>query len=429
MTNLVIDTARVFRPLLEPARYKGAHGGRGSGKSHNFAELLIEECLATKGTLAVSIREVQKTLKESSKRLIENKLQDFGLGPRHGFKVFNEVIQTPGDGQIVFQGMQDHTAESIKSLEGYRIAWVEEAQTLSHRSLQLLRPTIRLEKSELWFGWNPRRRTDAVDQLLRGESLPTGAVVVRANWRDNPRFPSVLEAERLDCLRLQPEQYDHVWEGGYATVLEGAYYAASLNRARQEGRIGRVSADPLMTLRIFVDIGGTGARADAFTMWVAQFIGKEIRVLDYYESVGQPLATHLGWLRAKGYTPGKASIWLPHDGDTQDKVFDVSYASALRAAEYTVEVVPNQGKGAAKARIEAARRMFPAMWFNEATTEPGLAALGWYHEKKDEARNIGLGPEHDWSSHGADSFGLMAVAYEEPMQQRKSSPPIISWMG
>lgn len=429
MTKLVIETARVFRPLLEPARYKGAHGGRGSGKSHNFAELLIEECLATKGTLAVSIREVQKTLKESSKRLIENKLQDFGLGPRHGFKVFNEVIQTPGDGQIVFQGMQDHTAESIKSLEGYRIAWVEEAQTLSHRSLQLLRPTIRLEKSELWFGWNPRRRTDAVDQLLRGESLPTGAVVVRANWRDNPRFPSVLEAERLDCLRLQPEQYDHVWEGGYATVLEGAYYAASLNLARQDGRIGRVSADPLMTLRIFVDIGGTGARADAFTMWVAQFIGKEIRVLDYYESVGQPLATHLGWLRAKGYTPGKASIWLPHDGDTQDKVFDVSYASALRAAEYTVEVVPNQGKGAAKARIEAARRLFPAMWFNEATTEPGLAALGWYHEKKDEDRNIGLGPEHDWSSHGADGFGLMCVAYEEPMQQRKSSQPIISWMG
>lgn len=429
MTKLVIDTARVFRPLLEPARYKGAHGGRGSGKSHNFAELLIEECLATKGTLAVSIREVQKTLKESSKRLIENKLQDFGLGSRHGFKVFKEVIQTPGDGQITFQGMQDHTAESIKSLEGYRIAWVEEAQTLSHRSLQLLRPTIRLEKSEIWFGWNPRRRTDAVDALLRGDELPTGATVVRANWRDNPRFPNVLEAERQDCLRLQPEQYDHVWEGGYATVLEGAYYAASLNLARQEGRIGRVSADPLMTLRIFVDIGGTGARADAFTMWVAQFIGKEIRVLDYYESVGQPLATHLGWLRSKGYTPNKASIWLPHDGDTQDKVFDVSYASALRAAEYTVEVVPNQGKGAAKARIEAARRMFPAMWFNEATTEPGLAALGWYHEKKDEARNIGLGPEHDWSSHGADSFGLMAVAYEEPMQQRKSSQPIISWMG
>lgn len=429
MTKLVIDTARVFRPLLEPARYKGAHGGRGSGKSHNFAELLIEECLATKGTLAVSIREVQKTLKESSKRLIENKLQDFGLGSRHGFKVFNEVIQTPGDGQIVFQGMQDHTAESIKSLEGYRIAWVEEAQTLSHRSLQLLRPTIRLEKSEIWFGWNPRRRTDAVDALLRGDELPTGAVVVRANWRDNPRFPKVLEAERQDCLRLQPEQYDHVWEGGYATVLEGAYYAASLNLARQEGRIGRVSADPLMTLRIFVDIGGTGARADAFTMWVAQFIGKEIRVLDYYEAVGQPLATHLGWLRSRGYTTEKTSIWLPHDGDTQDKVFDVSYASALRDAGYTVEVVPNQGKGAAKARIEAARRMFPAMWFNEATTEPGIAALGWYHEKKDEDRNIGLGPEHDWSSHGADSFGLMCVAYEEPMQARKSSQPIISWMG
>jgi phage terminase large subunit len=430
VATLSIDTAEVFEPLLAPARYKGAWGGRGSGKSHFFAELLVEECLATKGTRAVSIREVQKTLKESSKRLIENKLQTLGVSTGHGFKVFNEVIQTPGDGVITFTGMQDHTSESIKSLEGYRISWVEEAQSLSARSLQLLRPTIRLEGSELWFGWNPRRKSDAVDALLRGEMLPTGAAVVKANWKDNPQFPSVLEQERLDCLRLQPEQYDHVWEGGYATVLEGAYYAASLEIAKQEGRIGRVAPDPLLTLRAFCDIGGTGARADAFTIWIAQFVGKEIRVLDYYEAQGQPLATHLAWMRSKGYAPDRCQWWLPHDGDTQDKVFDVSYASALKDAGYKVAVIPNQGKGAAKARIEAGRRLFPSMWFNDATTEPGRDALGWYHEKKDEARNIGLGPDHDWSSHGADAFGLMCVAYEEPQVKRKTEREFsTSWMG
>lgn len=406
-------------PLLNPARYKGAHGGRGSGKSHFFAEHLIEDCLAEPGISgagmrAVCIREVQKTLKESSKRLIEDKLQAFGLTEADGFKVFNEVIQTPGDGIITFTGMQDHNAESIKSLEGYRRAWVEEAQTMSARSLSLLRPTIRAEDSQLWFSWNPRRKADAVDAMLRGENLPTGACVVRANWSDNPKFPAVLEQERQDCLRTTPEQYDHIWEGGYATVLEGAYYAKCLAEAKQQGRIGRVAPDPLMTIRLYADIGGTGARADAFSMWAAQFIGKEIRVLDYYEAVGQPLATHLAWMRERGYTPDRAQIWLPHDGSTQDKVFDVSYESALKAAGYTVTVVPNQGKGAAKARIEAARRLFPAMWFNEERTAAGRDALGWYHEKKDEVRNIGLGPEHDWASHGADAFGLMCVAYEEP---------------
>lgn len=428
MATLRIETAAVFEPLLAPARYKGAWGGRGSGKSHFFAELLIEEALAVKGTRAVSIREVQKSLKESSKRLIEDKLQAFGIASGQGFRIFNEVIQTPGDGVITFTGMQDHTADSIKSLEGYRIAWVEEAQSLSAMSLSLLRPTIRAEGSELWFSWNPRRKTDAVDAMLRGANIPTGSVVVKANWRDNPRFPAVLEQERQDCLRITPEQYEHIWEGGYASVLEGAYYAQSLATARADGRIGRVAADPLLTLRAFVDIGGTGARADSFVIWIAQFVGKEIRVLDYYEAVGQPLATHLTWMRSKGYAPERCQFWLPHDGSTQDKVYAVSYESALREAGYRVTVVPNQGKGAAKARIEAARRLFPTMWFNEATTQPGIDALGWYHERKDEARNIGLGPEHDWASHGADAFGLMCVAYEEPVARKRQDTGSIHWL-
>lgn len=415
MSVLQIPTARVFVPLLDSSRYKGAYGGRGSGKSHFFGEHLVERCVENPGTRAVCIREVQKSLKESAKKLIEDKIEVLGVGTM--FDVLTDQIKTPGGGVIIFQGMQDHTAESIKSLEGFDIAWVEEAQTLSKTSLNLLRPTIRKDGSELWFSWNPRLKTDPVDVMLRSNP-PTNAVVVRANWDDNPWLPSVLEQERLDCRRDQPDEYDHIWDGDYITAVEGAYYKEHLAMARREGRIGSVGVDPLMTIRLFCDIGGTGARADAFSMWAAQFIGKEMRVLNYYEVVGQPLAAHLGWMREQGYTPRTAKIWLPHDGSTHDRVFDVSYESAFIDAGFDVTVIPNQGKGAAAARIEAGRRLFPRMWFNEKPCSAGIDALAWYHEKRDESRNIGLGPEHDWASHGADAFGLMAVAYEEPKTRR-----------
>jgi phage terminase large subunit len=407
LSILRIETPRVFAPLLEPARYKGAYGGRGSGKSHFFGELLVEECQAEKGTLAVCIREVQKTLAQSSKRLIEAKIQSLGVG--QGFKVFTDKIQTPGDGIIIFQGMQDHTAESIKSLEGFRIADVEEAQTLSARSLTLLRPTIRAPGSQIWFRWNPRRKVDAVDDFLRARK-PDGSVVVEANWKDNPFWTPELEAERKLDLELYPERYEHIWEGAYATAFEGAYFAKLLTQARAQGRIGRVAADPLLPIRVFIDIGGAGALADAFTMWVVQWVGQEIRVLDYYESIGQVLAYHVNWLRKRGYE--NAILYLPHDGVNASNITGKRYEDHLREAGFDVIVIPNQGKGAAAMRIEAVRRLGPQMWFNEETTEPGRDALGFYHEKKDEARNVGLGPEHDWSSHAADGFGMMAVAHE-----------------
>lgn len=421
MSTLQIPTAEVFLPLLPPARYKGAYGGRGSGKSHFFGEHLVEECIAVPGTRAVCIREVQKTLADSSKALIETKIRELGVGSL--FNVTDKRIDTPGGGQIIFQGMQDHTAESIKSLEGFRIAWIEEAQTLSSRSLSLLRPTIRTEESEIWAGWNPRRKTDAIDAFLRAKS-PENAIVVQANWRDNPWFPKVLEEERQLDLKLYPERYDHIWEGAYATAFEGAYFAAALTAAKREGRIGKVSADPLLPVRAFVDIGGSGAIADAFVIWIVQWVGQEIRVLDYYESVGQVLAYHVQWLRDHGWE--KALIYLPHDGVNANNVTGKRYEDHFREAGFNVEPpVPNQGRGAASMRVEAVRRIFPKVWFNEATTEPGRDALGYYHERKDEARNVGLGPEHDWSSHAADAFGLMAICYREPTSEANFGRKIV----
>lgn len=414
MSILRREVARVFQPLLEPARYKGAHGGRGSAKSHFFAEQMIEDSLYFRGLRSVCVREVQKTLEQSAKQLILDKLQKFHLGEAQDFKVFKDRVQTPGDGIIIFQGMQDHNAESIKSLEGFNRLWGEESQTMSRHSLELIRPTIRSDDSELWFSWNPRRQTDVVDALFRAGTAPTNSICVESNWRDNPWFPEVLKQERLDCKRDEPDEYDHIWEGAYKTITKGAYFAEHLNNARRENRLGRVARDPLMNVKLFMDIGGTGGKSDAFTIWAAQWIGKEIRVLKYYEAQGQDIATHLNWMMENKYLPHNTTIYLPHDGGTNDRVYSVSYESAFKSAGYAVKVITNQGKGAAKQRIEAVRRLFPNIWIDSVECEGGILALGSYHEKWDEARNIGLGPNHDWASHGSDAFGLMCVAYKAP---------------
>ena len=407
--KLTIDTAEVYEPLLAPRRYKGAFGGRGSGKSHFFAELMVDDSLRIPGLRSVCIREVQKTLKESAKRLIEDKIIALGVGER--FRVLDDRIETPGGGVITFQGMQDHNAETIKSLEGFGRAWVEEAQTLSERSLTLLRPTIRTPQSELWFSWNPRRKVDAVDVFLRADP-PSNAAVVHANWRDNPWFPDVLRAERDEDLRKRPDQCEHIWEGAYVKVFQGAYFAAQIMEARKSGRITRVSADPLLRKRAVWDIGGSGRDADNNAIWIVQHSSREILVLDYIEGQGQTLGYYVNELHTRGHS--NALCVLPHDGVNANSVTGKRFEDHLQDAGFETKIVPNQGKGAAMMRIEAVRRLFPRIWMNEATTEAGLDALGSYHAKIDPVRQNDLGPEHDWSSHGADAFGLACIEYEQP---------------
>lgn len=408
--RLQIDVAPVFEPLLEPSRYKGAHGGRGSGKSQYFADAVIIRALSQPGLRVLACREIQKSLKESAKRLLEGKIEEYGLGGL--FDCQAAEIKTPGGGLIAFAGLQDHTSESIKSYEGFDIAWVEEAQTVSEKSLNLLRPTIRKPGSELWFSWNPRFDTDAVDKMLRGPELPSDALIVQANWSDNPWFPDELEQERLDCLRAQPDQYEHIWEGGYATVTEGAYYAKALAQARNEERIGVFTEDPLLSKRAYWDIGVS----DATAIWIAQQKGDEVRFIDHYEAVGQDLASHIEWLRSNGHA--NAEQVLPHDGAKRDAVTAIRFEDHLRSAGFNARTVENQGKGAAMKRVEAARRLFGRFKFNEERCAKGLKALGWYHEKQNDG-GYGVGPDHDWSSHSADAFGLAAVDYQEPQAARK----------
>jgi phage terminase large subunit len=212
--TLQIKTPKWALPLLEPARYKGAWGGRGSGKSHLFAEMMIEAHIMDQKRRSVCVREIQKSLNQSVKRLLEMKIQDMNAGAY--FEVQDAVIKSKkADGMIIFQGMQNHTADSIKSLEGYDCAWVEEAQSLSQTSLDLLRPTIRKPGSELHFTWNPSQSNDPVDFLLRGPTPPKDATVIKVNYTDNPWFPNVLRDEMEYDKRRDPDKYQHVWMGEY----------------------------------------------------------------------------------------------------------------------------------------------------------------------------------------------------------------------
>ncbi|SDC66107.1 phage terminase large subunit [Massilia sp. PDC64] len=433
-----MTTARIALPdKLIPifqgeADVRGSYGGRGSGKTRSFAKMIalrgyIYGMGGVSGQLLCA-RQFMNSLADSSMEECKRAIEDEPFLAAY-YEIGDKFIRSR-DGRIwfAFAGL-DRNIASIKSKGRILICWVDEAEPVTDEAFTTLIPTLREEgedwNAELWVTWNPKRKKAAVERF-RNSSDPR-VKVVDLNWRDNPKFPAKLERDRQRDLAERPDQYDHIWEGGFATIIEGAYFAASLTTAKAQGRIGRVAADPLMTIRLFVDIGGTGARADAFTMWATQFIGKEIRVLDYYEVVGQPFDAHLAWLRSRGYTPDRAQIWLPHDGATQDKVIDVSYESAFKKAGYTVTVVPNQGKGAAAARIEQTRLMFPRIWFNADTTEAGREALGFYHEKRDEVRGVGLGPEHDWSSHGSDSFGLMCVCYEEPYESKPLSYPSLGY--
>ena len=230
--TLRIETPRAYAPLLEPARYKGLRGGRGAGRSHFFGELCVETCVSEPGTKFVCFREHQVSLEQSVKSLIEEKIEKHGLGRL--FRVMDNEIRTPGDGLILFKGLKSYTVDSIKSLEGYRYAWVEEAQTLSARSLKLLRPTMReewtdsqgrLRGSEMWFSWNPRLPTDPIERFLNGpDGPPPNSVVITSTWRDNPWFPQSLMAD-MDLDRARDfESYSHVWEGAYETKSEARVF-------------------------------------------------------------------------------------------------------------------------------------------------------------------------------------------------------------
>jgi phage terminase large subunit len=244
LSILQLPTARKFLPLLEPARYKGVHGGRGSGKSHFFGEMWLEENVADKVDF-VCLRETLKSLEFSVKKLLETKVEQFNAGAY--FDIQDRRIFSKHGGVTIFEGMQNHTSDSIKSLEGFDRAWFEEAQAASDKSLTLLRPTIRKPGSQMWFSWNPDQPTDPIDVLLRGEKPPPDAIVVQANYTDNPWFPEELRAEMEYDRARDPDKYAHVWEGKYRQNSEA--------RVFRNWRIEEFDVDPAWIIRQGADWG------------------------------------------------------------------------------------------------------------------------------------------------------------------------------
>ncbi len=415
-----LEVARAFKPLLQPRRYKGAYGGRGSAKSHFFAGELIRRC-SSSSVRCVCIREVQNSIRESVRQLLIDKIVTFDLG--QFFSVFETEIRGKNGSLIIFKGMQSYNSENIKSLEGYDIAWVEEAQNLSETSLRLLRPTIRKAGSELWFSWNPRHETDAVDRFFRGGRERQDAVLVAVNWHDNPWFPDVLDQEKTSDYALDPEMAGHIWGGNYETVSEASYYARLIADAERQGRIGDFPHDPKRPVVTSWDIG-----IDDYTaIWFLQDDGLTVTAIDYHETSGQgaeeivrealpelqPAAERL--IAPALLAIGRERPWryrehyFPHDVRLRE------WGAAGRTRALTlmglgvkpIHVGALQGPAE---RINAARSLLPLMRFNRTNRVMlGLSRLRRYARKANAALGGFAGPLHDVNSHGADAFGEYAV--------------------
>lgn len=413
--RLTIDIPDKLVPVFEgPARFRGAFGGRGSAKTRTFAKMsaVIGAKAAAEGREGIILcgRQFMNSLADSSFSEIAAAIRsDAWLASV--YEIGETFIRTRDRRvEYAFIGLARNLS-SIKSKARILLCWIDEAEDVTEPAWVVLIPTVREDGSEIWITWNPRLKKSATNKRFRN-TTDADTKIVELNWRDNPWFPGVLEAERKRDMRDRPEQYGHIWEGEYATAATGAYYAADLLRARQDGRICRVVRDPLMTIRSHHDIGGKGARADNYVIWISQWVGREIRVLDHYNAQGQPLSAHVEWMRERGYA--KAQIVLPHDGGNEGGPAE-TWEDAWRAAGFKdVRVIPNQGSGAAMYRIEQSRRHFGRVVFNADTTEDGRIMLGLYAPKISEETGADRGPDHDYS-HDADAFGLMMCDYAEPI--------------
>jgi phage terminase large subunit len=419
-------------------RYKGAYGGRGAAKSHFFAEQLVLRCYERE-TRAACIREVQATIKDSVRQLLIDKIKKFNLGDF--FQVLDGEIRGANGSLIIFKGMQSYNADNIKSLEGFDIAWVEEAQTFSEMSLKMLRPTLRKEGSELWFSWNPRHDTDAVDKFFRGGRIITDGVAVRVNWYDNPWFPEVLRKEKDDDYGADPETAEHVWGGGYELITEGNYYARYIAKAEKDGRVGFFPHNPERPVITSWDIG-----VDDYTaIWFWQEDGFQATAIDYYEVSGDgaedivkaalPELNPNDEEKAQAYLTAMREApfryekhHLPHD------VMNREWGAGARSRFQTLTslgVKPIK-VGAAQnpqERVNAMRSLFPVLRFHHSfRVNLGLKRLRRYSRKFNDAMGTYSTPLHDENSHGSDAAGEFAVNCAiRPIAVQEKKPKVLQY--
>jgi len=407
-----------FIPLLGDHTFKGGHGGRASMKSYFFADMHIARALTPTqynpgGYRALCLREVQRSIKESSKRLLEQRIQFHNVG--YAFNVLDQEIRTPRDGKLVFQGMQEQTAESIKSFEDFDVADIEEGQTIKQRSLDLLIPTIiRKEGAQIWARWNPRNDTDPIDKMFRSSKARPSMVCVEVGYEDNPWLTKATLEQIESDFEADPEKAMHIWGGGYEIISEGSYFGKLMAIADKEGRIGNYPFDPDLPVYTSWDIG-----VDDYTaIWFMQQNGSQVRCIDYYETSGDGAETiYDEAIKNKPYK--YAAHYLPHDV----MVREWGAGAKTRFQTLTDMGMKNIRVGVAQnpaERINAARAILPIVSFNKDTVSVGVKRLRDYKRRLNRATGFYGGILHDDASHGADAFGEFAVNCQVRPKQSKT---------
>lgn len=387
--------------LFEPHRYKVAYGGRGSGKSWGFARAIL--LIGKSRTIRVlCAREIQKSIKQSVHSLLADQIQALGLSD--DYQVLETEIRGTNGTLIIFSGLANHTVDSIKSVEGVDICWVEEGQTVSKKSWDILIPTIRKSGSEIWVTFNPATKYDNTYQRFV-ESQPPDCITIKVNYHDNPWFPAELEAERLHMLQSDPDSYDNVWEGNVKAVADGAIWASELQLVESGGRRTGIPYDPVMPVHTVWDLGVS----DSTTIWFYQTVGREIRIIDYYEATGEGLPHYANVLTARGYVYGKH--YAPHDIQVRELGSGRSRVETARQLGINFQTVPNIP---IEDGIHAVRMLLPRCWFDRLKTERGWECITNYkREFNDKMGEFKPLPKHDWASHASDAFRYLAVSMKD----------------
>lgn len=400
-----------FRELYKPHRYKVFYGGRGGGKSRAFATALLVEG-RRRPVRVLCAREVQNSIRDSVKRLLDDEIERLGL--RDFYTSTDFEIRGANGSLFIFNGLRS-SPEKIKSFEALTHCWIEEAETISDRSLDLLIPTMRAEGSEIWISFNPSRVTAPVWQRFIVSTPPPDSYVRKVTWRDNPFFPEVLREEMEHCRLTDPDKYDHVWEGNPVLTAKGSYYGRLLQAAQEESRICSVSADPGLLVNTAWDLGV----ADSTAIWFFQYlpVGSrgEWRFIDYYEATGEGLAHYAEVLNRKGYRYGQHIA--PHDIAVRELGTGKSRLESAQALGINFTVCPQIGVADG---IEAARQVIGSAWFDGTKCKAGIEALWAYQREYDEAHAAWKEhPLHDWTSHGADAFRYACVGFTAPRGEMK----------
>lgn len=421
MAKQVAKFPEKLRFLFTPSRYKVAYGGRGSGKSWNFARALLLKGVNEKLRILCA-REVQRSIKDSVHKLLEDQIQALGLGSK--YIVLEQEIRGIIGTEIIYVGLATQTVESIKSYEGVDIVWVEEAQVISSRSWQILIPTIRKEKSEIWVSLNPELDLDPT-YVRFIKNTPPDTQLVEVNWRDNPWFPRVLQAERLhDKATLPDSEYNHIWEGRCKPAVEGAIYYGEITSAELGGRIRSVPVDLMLKAHVVIDLGWN----DEMAIIIVQRLGAEIRVCHYIEDHHRTLASYSNQLREMGYNWGK--VWLPPaDGFSKDFKTGKGADQIMTALGWTVAKKEEVADLGVEEGIRNVRMTWPRMYFDKDNTVTLLERLKRYNRKINRQTLTAGTPQSDHSRHAADCIRYMAANIDNMHNETERRPrkPVMSF--